>query len=79
MVVRADSEANGICVFSHEALSRTIPACYHIVTVRRKGGGRGGVVVVSWRIVTTRVANRDNAQQTIRAHARSLQLLALLS
>ena len=33
MVVRADSEAAGVCVFSHEALNQGTPECYHIVTV----------------------------------------------
>ena len=32
MVVRADTEANGICVFSHEALQQEVPECYRIVT-----------------------------------------------
>ena len=34
MVVRSDSAANGICVFSHEALvDQASPECYRIVTV----------------------------------------------
>ena len=36
MVVRADKEDNGICVFSHEALKQN--ECYQIVTVRSMFG-----------------------------------------
>jgi hypothetical protein len=34
IVVRSDSKANGICVFSHEALNQEVPECYHVVNVR---------------------------------------------
>ena len=37
MVVRADSEASGICVFSHEALNQVVPECYRIVTPEEEG------------------------------------------
>ena len=43
MVVRSDSAANGICVFSHEALvDQSSPECYRIVTVSVVGAVVGG-------------------------------------
>ena len=38
MVVRSDSKATGICVFSHTALNQEAPECYHIMDVRTVTG-----------------------------------------